>query len=79
MSANPELDALINQKLDELLPQLPAIALEGPKAVGKTESARRSLAMTASFASSVEQDTTRVPRWDAVQVGKVTWRQVLIG
>jgi len=32
---------IVDQELDELLPQLPAIALEGPKAVGKTETARR--------------------------------------
>jgi predicted AAA+ superfamily ATPase len=32
---------VIDRELDELLPQLPAIALEGPKAVGKTETARR--------------------------------------
>ena len=32
---------VVDQELDELLPQLPAIALEGPKAVGKTETARR--------------------------------------
>ena len=32
---------IVDQELDELLPQLPAIVLEGPKAVGKTETARR--------------------------------------
>jgi len=32
---------VVDRELDELLPQLPAIALEGPKAVGKTETARR--------------------------------------
>jgi len=32
---------VIDRELDELLLQLPAIALEGPKAVGKTENARR--------------------------------------
>jgi len=32
---------VVDCELDELLPQLPAIALEGPKAVGKTETARR--------------------------------------
>jgi predicted AAA+ superfamily ATPase len=35
------LDRVVDRELDELLPQLPAIALEGPKAVGKTETARR--------------------------------------
>ena len=32
---------VVDRELDELLPQLPALALEGPKAVGKTEMARR--------------------------------------
>lgn len=32
---------VIDAKLDELLPGLPALALEGPKGVGKTETARR--------------------------------------
>jgi uncharacterized protein len=32
---------IVDSELDELLPQLPAIALEGPKGVGKTETARR--------------------------------------
>jgi uncharacterized protein len=32
---------VVDDELDELLPSLPAIALEGPKAVGKTETARR--------------------------------------
>jgi uncharacterized protein len=31
----------VDEELDELLPALPAIALEGPKGVGKTETARR--------------------------------------
>ena len=31
----------VDQELDELLPQLPAIALEGPKGVGKTATAER--------------------------------------
>ena len=32
---------LVDKDLDELLPGLPAIALEGPKGVGKTATARR--------------------------------------
>lgn len=32
---------IVDRELDELLPELPAIALEGAKAVGKTETARR--------------------------------------
>lgn len=32
---------VVDGELDELMAQLPAIALEGPKAVGKTETARR--------------------------------------
>lgn len=35
------LKRIIDGELDELLPQLPAISLEGPKGVGKTETARR--------------------------------------
>lgn len=35
------LPRVVDLELDALLPQLPAIALEGPKAVGKTETARR--------------------------------------
>jgi len=34
-------ERIVDSELDELLPQLPAIALEGPKGVGKTETARR--------------------------------------
>lgn len=34
-------ERVIDTELDELLPGLPALALEGPKGVGKTESARR--------------------------------------
>jgi predicted AAA+ superfamily ATPase len=37
----PYLPRIVDRELDELLPQLPAIVLEGPKAVGKTETARR--------------------------------------
>jgi uncharacterized protein len=32
---------VIDDELDELLPQLPAIAIEGPKGVGKTETAKQ--------------------------------------
>lgn len=35
------LSRLIDDELDELIPLLPAIVLEGPKGVGKTETARR--------------------------------------
>lgn len=35
------LKRIVDGELDELLPQLPAISLEGPKGVGKTETARR--------------------------------------
>jgi uncharacterized protein len=35
------LKRIVDQELDELLPQLPAISLEGPKGVGKTETAQR--------------------------------------
>ncbi len=35
------LNRVVDHELDELLPELPAISLEGPKAVGKTETALR--------------------------------------
>lgn len=35
------LSRLIDRDLDELLPGLPAIALDGPKGVGKTETSAR--------------------------------------
>jgi hypothetical protein len=35
------LPRLVDSELDELMPELPAIALEGPKGVGKTETAQR--------------------------------------
>lgn len=38
---NNYLRRVVDDELDELLPELPAIVLEGPKGVGKTESARR--------------------------------------
>ncbi|MBO6574466.1 MAG: ATP-binding protein [Rhodothermales bacterium] len=37
---------IVDKELDELLPQLPAISLEGPKGVGKTETASRRAATT---------------------------------
>jgi len=33
-------ERVIDKELDELLPELPAIALHGPKGVGKTETCR---------------------------------------
>jgi hypothetical protein len=38
---NDYLPRVIDRDLDELIPQLPAISIEGPKGVGKTESAKR--------------------------------------
>ncbi|MGM0442165.1 MAG: ATP-binding protein [Elusimicrobiota bacterium] len=38
---NSYVHRIVDIELDELLPQLPAVALEGPKGVGKTETARR--------------------------------------
>jgi uncharacterized protein len=40
---------IVDSELDELLPGLPAIALEGPKAVGKTETARRRVSRVVEF------------------------------
>ena len=39
MAPSPYIHRVVDDELDELLPSLPAIALEGPKAVGKTETA----------------------------------------
>jgi uncharacterized protein len=39
--ADEYLRRVVDAELDELLPSLPAVALEGPKGVGKTETARR--------------------------------------
>ena len=38
---NDYLRRVVDDELDELLSELPAIVLEGPKGVGKTETARR--------------------------------------
>jgi len=38
---NVYIERIVDQELDELLPQLPAISLEGAKGVGKTETARQ--------------------------------------
>ena len=35
------LKRVVDAELDELMPELPAIALEGPKGVGKTATAER--------------------------------------
>jgi hypothetical protein len=40
-TAPPYQRRVVDDELDELLPSLPAIALDGPKAVGKTATARR--------------------------------------
>jgi uncharacterized protein len=40
---------VVDQELDELLPSLPAIVIEGPKAVGKTETARRRVSRVVEF------------------------------
>lgn len=39
--SRPYIKRVVDRELDELLPQLPAISLEGPKGVGKTETATR--------------------------------------
>ena len=43
MSARPSgyLERAVDRELDDLLPHLPAISLEGPRGVGKTETARQ--------------------------------------
>jgi hypothetical protein len=56
---------IVDEELDELLPDLPALSIEGPKAVGKTVTAARRAATVyrldqASQRSIVEGDTSQV-------------------
>ena len=56
---------IVNEELDELLPGLPAIAIAGPKAVGKTVTAARRAATVyrldqESQRSIIEGDTSQV-------------------
>ncbi|WP_068425015.1 hypothetical protein [Piscicoccus intestinalis] len=44
--APPYLTRTIDRELDELMPLAPAIALDGPKGVGKTGTARRRATQT---------------------------------
>jgi uncharacterized protein len=58
---------IIDDELDELLPQLPAIAIEGPKGVGKTETARQRAATMLRLdepaeASLLDADPQRLDR-----------------
>ena len=58
-------ERIVDEELDELLPQLPAISLEGSKGVGKTETARRRACTIHELddpaqRTIVEADSTRV-------------------
>ena len=58
---------IIDDELDELLPQLPAIAIEGPKGVGKTETAKQRAATILKLdepaeASLLDADPQRLER-----------------
>jgi uncharacterized protein len=58
---------VIDDELDELLPQLPAIAIEGPKGVGKTETAKQRAATVLKLddpaeASLLNADPQRLER-----------------
>jgi uncharacterized protein len=58
---------IIDDELDELLPQLPAIAIEGPKGVGKTETAKQRAATVLKLddpaeASLLDADPQRLER-----------------
>jgi uncharacterized protein len=58
---------IIDDELDELLPQLPAIAIEGPKGVGKTETAKQRAATVLRLdepaeASLLDADPQRLER-----------------
>jgi uncharacterized protein len=58
---------ILDDELDELLPQLPAIAIEGPKGVGKTETAKQRAATVLKLdepaeASLLDADPQRLER-----------------
>lgn len=58
---------ILDDELDELLPQLPAIAIEGPKGVGKTETAKQRAASVLKLdepaqASLLDADPQRLER-----------------
>lgn len=48
---------LVDQELDELLTGLPAIALDGPKGVGKTETLKRRTLTTIALDSAAQRET----------------------
>lgn len=50
---------IVDAELDELLKQLPAIAIEGPKGVGKTATAERRAATTFRLDEPAQQDLAR--------------------
>lgn len=50
------LERVVDRELDELLPGLPALTLEGPKGVGKTETAKRRARTTLAMDSPADRE-----------------------
>jgi predicted AAA+ superfamily ATPase len=55
----PYIQRLVDRELDELLPELPAIAIDGPKGVGKTETLRRRAATTVALDTIAQGELCR--------------------
>ncbi len=54
---DPYIDRVVDHELDELLPALPAVSLEGPKAVGKTRTALRRAETTWELDDPAQRET----------------------
>ena len=59
-------ERVVDAEIDELLPSLPALALEGPKGVGKTETARRRARTVVELDDAVRAAPDREPALAAV-------------
>ena len=53
----PYIERVVDEELDELLPALPAVSLEGPKAVGKTRTALRRATTTWELDDPAQRET----------------------
>ena len=53
----PYIERVVDVELDELLPALPAVSLEGPKAVGKTSTALRRAETTWELDDPAQRET----------------------
>ena len=59
----------MDTELDALLEGLPAVSLEGPKAVGKTETALRRARTGVKLSATVDEADTRHLAWLADRLG----------